>query len=312
MNVELLQSSHPIPESGAQFHVQVAGACAEEITVVHGVSREPVKMARAGDIVSVSVTGFTPRWTQTLVSHPKMPPVECQPIDPPVISVRAAVNDSPLAGKDGKYITLNAMGERLEKEALTNPAIDAEVNLSFLLSALATFAGFYAGKLQRAALLNFLPSVKEIQQSANRDYFEIRGRGEMQLGILVEEMRREGYEMSLSPPSVVMQERSSSQRKRFIWSLKIQTVCSTPMPLDSLVIQARMESSWNPGRMCRLRRGGQPRNKSCSGMLPCFPGGHVTRKHGYGTHLGLFYMTLAHTMWQPGKACLGGVRKLST
>ncbi|CAE7218939.1 bipA [Symbiodinium sp. CCMP2592] len=140
-----------------------------EITVVHGVSREPVKMAKAGDIVSVSVTGFTPRWTQTLVSHPKVPPVECQPIDPPVIAVRAAVNDSPLAGKDGKYITLNAVGERLEKEALTNPAI-------------------------------------EIQQSPNRDYFEIRGRGEMQLGILIEEMRREGYEMSLSPPSVVKQQ----------------------------------------------------------------------------------------------------------
>ena len=98
--------------------------------MVHGVSREPVKMAKAGDIVSVSVTGFTPRWTQTLVSHPKVPPVECQPIDPPVIAVRAAVNDSPLAGKDGKYITLNAVGERLEKEALTNPAIDARFQVS--------------------------------------------------------------------------------------------------------------------------------------------------------------------------------------
>ena len=95
--------------------------------MVHGVSREPVKMAKAGDIVSVSVTGFTPRWTQTLVSHPKVPPVECQPIDPPVIAVRAGVNDSPLSGKDGKYITLNAMGERLEKEALTNPAIDTRL-----------------------------------------------------------------------------------------------------------------------------------------------------------------------------------------
>lgn len=53
----------------------------------------------------------------------QVPPVECQPIDPPILAVRAAVNDSPLAGKDGKYITLNALGERLDKEALTNPAI---------------------------------------------------------------------------------------------------------------------------------------------------------------------------------------------
>lgn len=49
--------------------------------------------------------------------------MECQPIDPPILAVRASVNDSPLAGKDGKYITLNALGERLDKEALTNPAI---------------------------------------------------------------------------------------------------------------------------------------------------------------------------------------------
>ena len=53
----------------------------------------------------------------------EVPPVECQPIDPPILAVRASVNDSPLAGKDGKYITLNALGERLDKEALTNPAI---------------------------------------------------------------------------------------------------------------------------------------------------------------------------------------------
>lgn len=144
----------------------VSSGKVKEITVVQGVTREPIKKATAGDIVSVSVTGFTPKWTQTLVSHVKVPSVECQRIDPPVIAVRASVNDSPLAGKDGKYITMNSIGERLEKESLTNPAIEIEV-------------------------------------SPNRDYFEIRGRGEMQLGILIEEMRREGYEMTLSSPSVV-------------------------------------------------------------------------------------------------------------
>jgi len=138
----------------------------KDITVVQGVTREPIKRAIAGDIVSVSVTGFTPRWTQTLVSHAKVPSVPCTPVDPPVICVRASVNDSPLAGKDGKHITLHSIGERLDKEALTNPAI-------------------------------------EVKPSATRDYFEIRGRGEMQLGILIEEMRREGYEMTLSPPTVV-------------------------------------------------------------------------------------------------------------
>eukprot|EP00931_Biecheleriopsis_adriatica_P090885 TRINITY_DN6479_c0_g1_i1.p1 TRINITY_DN6479_c0_g1~~TRINITY_DN6479_c0_g1_i1.p1 ORF type:complete len:667 (+),score=142.43 TRINITY_DN6479_c0_g1_i1:28-2028(+) len=144
----------------------VASGKVKDITVVQGVTREPIKRATAGDIVSVSVTGFVPKWTQTLVSHAKVPSIPCETIDPPVLAIRASVNDSPLAGKDGKYITLNAIGERLEKEAITNPAI-------------------------------------EVEPSAQRDYFEIRGRGEMQLGILIEEMRREGYEMSLSPPQVV-------------------------------------------------------------------------------------------------------------
>lgn len=144
----------------------VANGKVKDITVVTGVTREPIKKVVAGDIVSVSVTGFTPRWTQTLVSHAKVPIISCSPIDPPVLAVRASVNDSPLAGRDGKHITMHSIGERLEKEAVTNPAI-------------------------------------EIHMSPARDYFEIRGRGEMQLGILVEEMRREGYEMTLSPPSVV-------------------------------------------------------------------------------------------------------------
>lgn len=144
----------------------VATGKVKEITVMQGVTREVIKKAVPGDIVAVSISGFQPRWTQTLVSHPKVPIVECQPIDPPVISVRATVNNSPLAGKDGKYITMHSIGERLEKEALTNPAIS-------------------------------------ILESPTRDYFEIRGRGEMQVGILIEEMRREGYEMTLSPPTVV-------------------------------------------------------------------------------------------------------------
>lgn len=144
----------------------IASGKVKELTVVQGVTRDTIKMAQAGDIISVSVSGFTPKWTQTLVTHQKVPSVPCAPIDPPVISVRASVNNSPLAGKDGKYITMHAIGERLEKEAVTNPAI-------------------------------------EINESPSRDYFEIRGRGEMQLGILIEEMRREGYEMTLSPPTVV-------------------------------------------------------------------------------------------------------------
>merc|ERR1719191_194276 len=140
----------------------------KDVTVVQGVTRQSNKYgAMPGDIVSVSVVGFMPKWTQTLVSHKDVPAITCSPIDPPVLSVRAGVNDSPFAGKDGKHLTLLSIGERLQKEALSNPAI-------------------------------------EVNEGEGRKYFEIRGRGELQLGILLEEMRREGFEMSLSPPSVVM------------------------------------------------------------------------------------------------------------
>jgi GTP-binding protein len=140
----------------------------KDVTVVQGVTRQSNKHgAMPGDIVSVSCAGFTPKWTQTLVSHKDIPAIQCSPIDPPVLSVRASVNDSPFAGKDGKHMTLLAIGDRLHKEALSNPAI-------------------------------------EVIEGEGRKYFEVRGRGELQLGILLEEMRREGFEMSLSPPSVVM------------------------------------------------------------------------------------------------------------
>lgn len=81
----------------------VASGKVKDITVVQGVTRQSNKHgAMPGDIVSVSVTGFMPKWTQTLVSHKDIPAVQCTPIDPPVLSVRAGVNDSPFAGKDGK------------------------------------------------------------------------------------------------------------------------------------------------------------------------------------------------------------------
>jgi len=75
-----------------------------------GVTREPMKKAMAGDIVSSSVTGFIPKWTQTLASHARVASPHCVPIDPPVIAARVHINDSPLVGKDGKHITMLEMG----------------------------------------------------------------------------------------------------------------------------------------------------------------------------------------------------------
>jgi len=141
---------------------------AKELTFVRGMTREKVEAAVSGDLVSVSVTGFTPKWTQTICHQgaKNVEPILCTELDPPVISVTVTTNTSPLAGKDGKYIALFDVGERLRKEAMSNPAIS-------------------------------------VRESSDKTSVTVNGRGELQLSILIEEMRREGYEMTLSPPTVV-------------------------------------------------------------------------------------------------------------
>jgi GTP-binding protein len=139
-----------------------------------GTSRVPVDKVMAGDIVciagltksSVSDTICVPEVTQPLLSTP---------IDPPTMSVNITVNDSPLAGREGKKVTSTVIRERLLAEAETNVAI--------------TFT-----------------------ESSNRDAFEIGGRGELQLGVLIETMRREGFEMTVSRPRVLYQQAGDGGR----------------------------------------------------------------------------------------------------
>ena len=94
--------------------------------------------------------------------------LQAQPIDPPTLSMRFAVNDSPMAGREGSKVTSRMIRDRLEREAESNVAI-------------------------------------KITESADKDSFEVAGRGELQLGVLIETMRREGFELSISRPRVVYQ-----------------------------------------------------------------------------------------------------------
>ena len=93
-------------------------------------------------------------------------PLNSTPIDPPTMSVTITVNDSPFAGTDGKKVTSTLIRERLLQEAETNVAITFEEN-------------------------------------DQKDAFEIGGRGELQIGVLIEQMRREGFELSVSRPKVL-------------------------------------------------------------------------------------------------------------
>ena len=139
-----------------------------------GTSRVPVDKVMAGDIVCIA--GLTKSSVSDTICVPEVTvPLRSTPIDPPTMSVNITVNDSPLAGREGKKVTSTVIRERLLAEAETNVAI--------------TFT-----------------------ESSNRDAFEIGGRGELQLGVLIETMRREGFEMTVSRPRVLYQQAEDGGR----------------------------------------------------------------------------------------------------
>ncbi|KAL9241148.1 hypothetical protein vseg_015290 [Gypsophila vaccaria] len=129
-----------------------------------GTSMALVESAGAGDIVCIAGLA-SPSIGHTVANTEVMTALPMVVLDPPTISMTFGVNDSPLAGKDGVHLTGGKIGERLMAEAETNLAI------------------------------NVIPGLSES--------FEVQGRGELQLGILIENMRREGFELSISPPKVM-------------------------------------------------------------------------------------------------------------
>lgn len=139
-----------------------------------GVNKVSLDNASAGDIVVIA--GFSKATVaDTLCDLIVNEPIPAMPIDPPTLTMTFFVNTSPLAGKSGKKLTSRMIGERLFKEAETNIAL-------------------------------------KVSQSANNEAFEVSGRGELQLGILIETMRREGFELSVSRPRVVMQTNENGEK----------------------------------------------------------------------------------------------------
>jgi len=130
-----------------------------------GLQRVPVDIVEAGDIICVAGMVNT-SVADTICDLSVTEPVKSTPVDPPTMSITITVNDSPYAGTEGKKLTSTMIRERLFTEGETNVAI-------------------------------------RVTESANRDAFEVAGRGELQLGVLIENMRREGFELSVSRPRVL-------------------------------------------------------------------------------------------------------------
>lgn len=132
-----------------------------------GTERVPVKEVKAGDIICIAGLSKT-SVSDTICDPVVTEAVQSTPIDPATMAVTISVNDSPFAGQEGTKVTSTMIRERLLAEAEVNVAI--------------TF-----------------------KESEDRDSFEIGGRGELQLGVLIETMRREGFELTVSRPKVLMQ-----------------------------------------------------------------------------------------------------------
>ena len=138
-----------------------------KLLMFEGTDRVPVKEVKAGDIICIAGLSKA-SVADTICNAEVMEAVVSTPIDPPTMAVTISVNDSPFAGKDGKKVTSTMIRQRLLDEAEVNVAI--------------TF-----------------------KESDGRDSFEIGGRGELQLGVLIETMRREGFELTVSRPKVLYQ-----------------------------------------------------------------------------------------------------------
>ncbi|SEH83612.1 GTP-binding protein [Tardiphaga sp. OK245] len=137
-----------------------------KILAFRGLERQPVELAEAGDIVAIA--GLPKGTVADTFCDPSVEiPIQAQPIDPPTVSMSFIVNNSPLAGTEGDKVTSRLIRDRLLREAEGNVAL-------------------------------------KVVESADRDAMEVSGRGELQLAILIENMRREGFELSVSRPRVVL------------------------------------------------------------------------------------------------------------
>jgi len=136
-----------------------------KILAFRGLKRQPIEEAEAGDIVAIA--GLSKATVaDTLCDLSLTEALPAQPIDPPTISMTVSVNDSPLAGREGSKVQSRVIRDRLLKEAESNVAI-------------------------------------RVTETGGKDAYEVAGRGELQLGVLIESMRREGFEVSISRPRVV-------------------------------------------------------------------------------------------------------------
>jgi GTP-binding protein len=154
-----------------------------KLLAFRGIERTPIEEAEAGDIIVIA--GLENATVADTIGSPELTaPIKATPVDPPTMAITLSVNDSPLAGREGTKVTSRMIRDRLMAEAEGNVAI-------------------------------------RVKESDGKDFFEVGGRGELQLGVLIETMRREGFELSVSRPRVLFKTGDDGQKLEPIEEVQI-------------------------------------------------------------------------------------------
>jgi len=144
-----------------------------KVLAFRGIERQPIDVGEAGDIVAIAGLEET-TVAHTITIPQNNVPIPAKPIDPPTLSVTFRINDGPLAGREGDKVQSRVIRDRLMREAEGNVAI-------------------------------------RVTPGTDNDSFDVAGRGELQLAVLIETMRREGFELTIGRPRVVLREENGQQ-----------------------------------------------------------------------------------------------------
>ena len=232
-----------------------------KILAFRGLKQQAIEQAEAGDIVSIS--GMSKATVADTIADPSVTePIPAQPIDPPTITVTFGINDSPFAGRDGNKVQSRVIRDRLLKECESNVAI----------------------------------KVADVPDS---DSFDVSGRGELQIGILIENMRREGFELSVSRPRVVY---------RHIEGVKNEPIEEVTIDVDDEYTGTVIEKlSLRRGELVEMRSTGQGKTRIVS-LIPSrgligYHGEFMTDTRGTGVLNRIF------SSWEPFKGFISGRRR---
>ena len=232
-----------------------------KIMAFRGLKQQAIDLAEAGDIVSIA--GMSKATVaDTIADSSVVEPIPSQPIDPPTITVTFGINDSPLAGRDGKKVQSRVIRDRLVKECDSNVAI-------------------------------------KVADTASGEAFDVSGRGELQMGVLIENMRREGFELSISRPRVVY---------RDIEGVKNEPIEEVTIDVDEEFSGSVIEKlSIRKGELVEMKSSGSGKTRIVS-LVPSrgligYHGEFMTDTRGTGI------LNRVFNSWEPVKGSIPGRRQ---